>query len=417
MNCHIMLRDREVLIGVTGGIAIYKAAELVRLLRREGARVHVGMTRNSRRFVNPLLFEALTENRVALDDDEDSHPFDHIRLVESADIVVVAPATANLVGKVASGIADDLLTTMLTFALGKPIPILLAPAMNANMYRSRMVQINLQNLGQAGVHIVGPGTGELACGDEGPGRMSEPEEILDCIKGIIRGLDLRGKKLLVTAGPTREPLDPVRVLTNRSSGRMGFELARVARRRGAEVTLISGPTHLTPPPRVTLHRITTAAELRQTVESRFLKFDALIMAAAVADFRPLTYLPQKEKKGSIGSRETTLKLRPTDDILKAISRKPRKHRIVVGFAAESESVIPNALTKLREKKLDLIVANDISRTGSGFEVSTNEAVLIDREERIEKLPLLSKEEVAERILDRVATLLAPRRRGKTRTPR
>ena len=399
-----MLRNTEILLGVTGGIAVYKSAELTRLLRREGARVHVVMTRNSRRFVNPLLFEALSENRVILDDDEDFHPFDHIRLVESASLAAIAPATANLLGKLASGIADDQLTTMLTFALGKPTPILLAPAMNMHMWNSPVVQTNAGNLRKLGIHIVGPDSGELACGDEGPGRMSEPEDILDAVKGIVRGRDLEGKNFLITAGPTREPLDPVRVLTNRSSGRMGYELARVAQRRGANVTLISGPTPLTPPSGISLHPIATAAELRKAVEAHFPKCDVLIMAAAVSDFRPRTAARQKQKKDTIGSGGTSLTLEPTPDILKAISRKPRKRQIVIGFAAEIERLIPHATAKLRGKKLDLIVANDISRPGSGFESATNQVTLIDREECVETLPLLSKEEVAERILDRVSAL-------------
>ncbi|MDD5224991.1 MAG: bifunctional phosphopantothenoylcysteine decarboxylase/phosphopantothenate--cysteine ligase CoaBC [bacterium] len=408
-----MLKDTPILLGLTGGIAIYKSAELTRLLRREGAEVHCVMTRNARRFISPLLFEALAQNRVALDESESAHPFDHIRLSEKARLIVVAPATANLLGKFASGIADDLLTTMLTYGLGRPVPILLAPAMNASMYRNPAVQENLRRLKKWGVLTVGPDSGELACGDEGPGRMAEPEEILDRIKGIAHGLDLSGRTILVTAGPTREPLDPVRVLSNRSSGRMGYELARVAARRGARVTLISGPTQLPAPPGIDLVRIETAEELKKKTEELYSSAQVLVMAAAVADFRPRHSHPQKQKKSEQKAADRLLELTSTPDILKEISQKPRRGRILVGFAAESEKTIPHALAKLRAKNLDLIVANDISRPGSGFEVSTNQVYLISPPDKVEELPLLSKEEVAERILDRVVKILQPRHARKT----
>lgn len=403
-----MLKDTPILLGLTGGIALYKSAELTRLLRREGAEVYCVMTRNSRRFVQPLLFEALSQNRVALDEGEVAHPFDHIRLSEKARIFVVAPATANLLGKLASGIADDLLTTMLTYVLGRRAPILLAPAMNANMYKSPAVQENLRRLKKWGIHLVGPASGELACGDEGPGRMSEPEEILDRIKGLVHGLDLSGRKILVTAGPTREPLDPVRVLSNRSSGKMGYELARVAARRGARVTLVSGPTQLAAPPGIGLVRIETAEELKKKTEELYPQTNVLIMAAAVADFRPRRFHSQKQKKTEMKSADNLLELSSTPDILKEISKHPRRGRVLIGFAAESENTIPNAKAKLQSKNLDLIVANDVSRPGSGFEVSTNQVCLISADEKIEELPLLSKEEVAEKILDRVAKILKTR---------
>ena len=403
-----MLKNIPILLGLTGGIAIYKSAELTRLLRREGAEVHCVMTRNSRRFVQPLLFEALSENRVAIDEGEADHPFDHIRLSEKARIFVVAPATANLLGKLAAGVADDLLTTMLTYALGRRVPILLAPAMNANMYKSPAVQENLLRLKKWGVHLVGPASGELACGDEGPGRMSEPEEILDRVKGLVHGQDLTGRKILVTAGPTREPLDPVRVLSNRSSGKMGYELARVAARRGARVTLVSGPTQLTAPPGIDLVRIETAEELKKKLEELYPRTNVLLMAASVADFRPRHFQSQKQKKTELKSAVSQLELTSTPDILKELSQKPRQGRVLVGFAAESEKTVPHARAKLRAKNLDLIVANDISRPGSGFEVSTNQVFLISADEKIEELPLLSKEEVAEKILDRVGKILKTR---------
>jgi phosphopantothenoylcysteine decarboxylase/phosphopantothenate--cysteine ligase len=407
-----MLKDTPILLGLTGGIAIYKSAELTRLLRREGAEVYCVMTRNSRRFVQPLLFEALSQNRVALDEGEVAHPFDHIRLSEKARVFVVAPATANLLGKLASGVADNLLTTMLTYALGRRAPILLAPAMNANMYKSPAVQENLRRLKKWGIHLVGPASGELACGDEGPGRMSEPEEILDRIKGLVHGLDLAGRKILVTAGPTREPLDPIRVLSNRSSGKMGYELARVAARRGARVTLVSGPTQLAAPPGINLVRIETAEELKKKTEELYPQTNVLIMAAAVADFRPRRFHSQKQKKTEMKSAGNLLELSSTPDILKEISKHPRRGRVLIGFAAESENTIPNAKAKLQAKNLDLIVANDVSRPESGFEVSTNQVCLISADEKIEELPLLSKEEVAEKILDRVVKILETRRRPK-----
>ncbi|MCX5865875.1 MAG: bifunctional phosphopantothenoylcysteine decarboxylase/phosphopantothenate--cysteine ligase CoaBC [Proteobacteria bacterium] len=407
-----MLKDTPILLGLTGGIAIYKSAELTRLLRREGAEVYCVMTRNSRRFVQPLLFEALSQNRVALDEGEVAHPFDHIRLSEKARVFVVAPATANLLGKLASGVADNLLTTMLTYALGRRAPILLAPAMNANMYKSPAVQENLRRLKKWGIHLVGPASGELACGDEGPGRMSEPEEILDRIKGLVHGLDLAGRKILVTAGPTREPLDPIRVLSNRSSGKMGYELARVAARRGARVTLVSGPTQLAAPPGINLVRIETAEELKKKTEELYPQTNVLIMAAAVADFRPRRFHSQKQKKTEMKSADNLLELSSTPDILKEISKYPRRGRVLIGFAAESENTIPNAKAKLQAKNLDLIVANDVSRPESGFEVSTNQVCLISADEKIEELPLLPKEEVAEKILDRVVKILETRRRPK-----
>jgi len=408
-----MLKDTPILLGLTGGIAIYKSAELTRLLRREGAEVYCVMTRNSRRFVQPLLFEALSQNRVALDEGEVAHPFDHIRLSEKARVFVVAPATANLLGKLASGVADNLLTTMLTYALGRRAPILLAPAMNANMYKSPAVQENLRRLKKWGIHLVGPASGELACGDEGPGRMSEPEEILDRIKGLVHGLDLAGRKILVTAGPTREPLDPIRVLSNRSSGKMGYELARVAARRGARVTLVSGPTQLAAPPGIDLVRIETAEELKKKTEELYPQTNVLIMAAAVADFRPRRFHSQKQKKTEMKSAGNLLELSSTPDILKEISKHPRRGRVLIGFAAESENTIPNAKAKLQAKNLDLIVANDVSRPESGFEVSTNQVCLISADEKIEELPLLSKEEVAEKILDRVVKILENARARKT----
>jgi len=408
-----MLKDTPILLGLTGGIAIYKSAELTRLLRREGAEVYCVMTRNSRRFVQPLLFEALSQNRVALDEGEVAHPFDHIRLSEKARVFVVAPATANLLGKLASGVADNLLTTMLTYALGRRAPILLAPAMNANMYKSPAVQENLRRLKKWGIHLVGPASGELACGDEGPGRMSEPEEILDRIKGLVHGLDLAGRKILVTAGPTREPLDPIRVLSNRSSGKMGYELARVAARRGARVTLVSGPTQLAAPPGIDLVRIETAEELKKKTEELYPQTNVLIMAAAVADFRPRRFHSQKQKKTEMKSADNLLELSSTPDILKEISKHPRRGRVLIGFAAESENTIPNAKAKLQAKNLDLIVANDVSRPESGFEVSTNQVCLISADEKIEELPLLSKEEVAEKILDRVVKILENARARKT----
>jgi len=408
-----MLKDTPILLGLTGGIAIYKSAELTRLLRREGAEVYCVMTRNSRRFVQPLLFEALSQNRVALDEGEVAHPFDHIRLSEKARVFVVAPATANLLGKLASGVADNLLTTMLTYALGRRAPILLAPAMNANMYKSPAVQENLRRLKKWGIHLVGPASGELACGDEGPGRMSEPEEILDRIKGLVHGLDLAGRKILVTAGPTREPLDPIRVLSNRSSGKMGYELARVAARRGARVTLVSGPTQLAAPPGIDLVRIETAEELKKKTEELYPQTNVLIMAAAVADFRPRRFHSQKQKKTEMKSADNLLELSSTPDILKEISKHPRRGRVLIGFAAESENTILNAKAKLQAKNLDLIVANDVSRPESGFEVSTNQVCLISADEKIEELPLLSKEEVAEKILDRVVKILENARARKT----
>jgi phosphopantothenoylcysteine decarboxylase/phosphopantothenate--cysteine ligase len=389
-----MFDGKRLLLGVTGGIAAYKAVELCHLLVRAGAGVRVVMTAAAGRFVTPLTFRTTSGNRVYQDlfaGDED-YSVTHVGLAQESDLMVVAPATANCLGKIAAGIADDLLSTVL---LATRSPVLLAPAMNEVMWDSAQVRTNVARLAGLGYLFVGPADGELACGDAGRGRMASPEEIFAAAAEILHcSQKWRGKRVLVTAGPTREPLDPVRFLTNRSSGRMGYALARVAAEQGASVTLVSGPVSLTPPAGVEVIRVATALEMLQAVLQRFHETDVVFKAAAVADFRPAAESAQKIKKYD----ELTLTLLKNPDILAELGRR-KKQQLLVGFAAETENVAVYAKSKLSAKNLDLIVANDLTREGAGFDVDTNIVQLIFRDGTIKALPLLSKLEVARTILD------------------
>lgn len=391
------------MLGVTGGIACYKAVELVRQLVKEGFLVQVIMTRGALEFVTPLTFQTLSGMPVAMDTFNltQESEIGHINLADSADLLVIAPATANVIGKIAAGIADDLLTTVL---MATQAPVLLAPAMNIHMYENPILQENVRRLRRFGYHFIEPAEGYLACGYEGKGRLPEPEKILEEIQRLLRKKDLVGEKLLITAGPNREPLDPVRYLSNRSSGKMGYALARAALRRGAEVALISGPTELEPPVGARLTRVMTAAEMERAVLEEFPKCTAVIMAAAVSDYRPVDFVHKKIKRGE---SVIELRLEPNPDILKTIAAR-KNGKLLVGFAAETEELISNAEKKLKEKNLDMIVANDISAAGAGFDVDTNVATILDRNGAVCSLPLMSKAELAERIFDHLLALKSKR---------
>ena len=397
------LQGKHVALGVSGGIAVYKAVELLRLLVKEGAEVSVVMTENAKQFVTPLTFEALSGRPVyhEMFGQAASASMEHIRAAENADVLVVAPATANSIGKMAQGLADDPLSTLFTAFAG---PVLVAPAMNDKMWGNPAVQENIRTLRRRGVGIIDPQPGELACGTVGLGRLAEPEQLLaEVRKTLLRQSDLADLNILVTAGPTREPLDPVRFITNHSSGKMGYAIARQAQSRGARVTLISGPTHLDPPHGVTFQSCQRGGEMADMVFERFPECDVLIMTAAVGDFAPETI--QKEKIKKQGDAGMTLHLQPTQDILAAVAEQ-KTHQFIVGFAAESENVVQSATDKLRRKRLDLIAANDISAPGIGFQSDNNQITLIGRDGTAEALPLLSKTEIADLLLDRIRDRLS-----------
>ncbi len=385
--------DKRILLGVSGGIAAYKAVELARRLVTDGAQVKVVMTPSATEFVTPLTFAALTGQTVGTSlFGPGIHPLEHIWLGQKVDAIVLAPATANLIGKLAHGIGDDLLTTIL---LAATRPILVCPAMNCEMYDNPTVQDNLARLRQRGLWVLEPEPGPLACGAVGFGRLPEVENILQALARLVSLQDLAGRYLLVTAGPTHEDLDPVRYLTNRSSGKMGYAVARAAWRRGARVTLISGPTHLPPPYGVDFVPVRSALDMMGEVVSRFSTCDALIMAAAVGDYRPESLAAHKIKRASAALK---VNLMPNPDILQAI-RDLKGGQIIIGFAAETHDLIKEAGRKLEEKNLDLIVANDVSQPDSGFAADTNEVTLVTADSEPVALPLLSKDEVADRILD------------------
>ncbi|MCL6449189.1 MAG: bifunctional phosphopantothenoylcysteine decarboxylase/phosphopantothenate--cysteine ligase CoaBC [Armatimonadetes bacterium] len=400
-----MLAGRSIILGVTGGIAAYKAAELASALTRAGALVNVVMTQAAQEFVQPLTFAALTGRPVhtTLFGPLTSGPIPHIELAARADLAVIAPATANILAKLAHGLADDLLSSLL---LAVTCPVLLCPAMNAAMYAHPAVQANLHRLKEMGYHIVEPEVGRLACGVEGRGRMPAPEVILEHIKRIFSFPgDLSGLKVLVTAGGTREPLDPVRYISDRSSGKMGYALAAAAVERGAVVTLVSAPTSLSPPAGVELVSVETARQMYQAVIERFSRYDVVIKAAAVADYRPKLVSGQKIKKteGSL-----ILELEKNPDILYELGQRKTPHQTLVGFAAETEDLEANALQKLSKKNLDLLVANDVTQPGAGFGADTNIVKLFFADGRIQSLPIMDKKTLAHRILDAVLELRSER---------
>jgi phosphopantothenoylcysteine decarboxylase / phosphopantothenate---cysteine ligase len=398
-----MLRDKTIILGVTGGIAVYKAAELLRLYVKAGAAVHVIMTRAAQQFVTPLTFQTLSGNPVhcELFNLLQEQEIGHISLADRADLCVVAPATANVIGKVAAGMADDLLTTTL---MATKAPVLFAPAMNVNMWENPIYRRNQQQLEQLGYRFIDPASGFLACGWEGKGKLPDPQTILEESLALLVPQDLVGETVLVTAGPTREELDPVRYLSNHSSGKMGYALARAARARGARVLLVTGPTALTLPAGVETLSVTSAAEMHRAVMDRCGEATIIVKAAAVADYRPSRRAGLKVKKTGGG---LTLELVPNPDILAELG-KAKGERLLVGFAAETDELAVNATKKLIAKNLDLIVANDITQPGAGFDVDTNIVRLFYRDGREEALPQQDKEPLAHVILGRIAGL----RRGK-----
>ena len=396
-----MLKENKIIVGITGGIAAYKACDIVRRLKKLGAQVVVVMTENAQKFITPLTFETLSGNEVVTEMFPERRfvGVRHVDLAGWADLILIAPATANIIGKIRSGIADDILTTIV---ISSKAQVLIAPAMNVNMYENPIFQENLSYLRKLGYRFVEPEVGELASGIVGKGRLAEPETIVgEVVKTLTKEKDLEGKSIIVTAGRTEEPLDPVRYLSNRSSGKMGYAIAQEAYERGAKVTLISGPSNLPPPSGLNFIQVQTAQEMLTAVRYAFKKADALIMSAAVSDFSPTFISKEKVKRGG---EEILLKLKSTIDILKEMG-KNKKEKILVGFSLETEDEIKNAKKKLSEKNLDLIVVNNPNVPGAGFEVDTNQVTLIDKRGKIEKLPLLSKKEVASKILDKVSLLL------------
>ncbi len=396
-----MLKEKTIVLGVTGGIAAYKAVELLRLYVKAGAEVFVIMTKSACEFVTPLTFQTLSGNPVhtELFNLYQERAIGHISLADRADLMVVAPATANLVGKLACGLADDLLSTTL---MATKAPVLLVPAMNVNMYENPIYQSNQKKLTELGYTFMEPAIGFLACGWEGKGKMPAPETIFEETLRLLAPQDLCGETILITAGPTREELDPVRYLSNYSSGKMGYAIARAARQRGARVILVSGPTALPTPTGVEMVRVVSARQMREAVMSRLDEATVIIKAAAVADYRPAQRAAQKIKKEQIAAMTIALEKNP--DILAELGRC-RKNQVLVGFAAETANLEENARKKLVEKNLDLIVANDVSCGDSGFEVDTNAVRFFYHDGESEELPLLSKDEVAQQLLDRIANLL------------
>lgn len=393
------IKNKNIILGVCGGIAAYKSVELLRLLKKQGASIKVIMTRNALAFVGPLTFEALSGQSVCsgLFEESNDAAIRHIDWAREADAVIIAPATANMIGKLANGIADDALSTLM---LAVTSPVCLCPSMNTHMYESPAVQRNLEILRRDGYYVLEPGSGELACGTTGPGRLPEPEVILDRLVGRLSPKDFKDKRVLVTAGPTQEPFDPVRFISNPSSGKMGFSVARAAEQRGAKVTLITGPSHLPGPLNVNVIRVRTAEEMARNVFKHMEDNHIIIKTAAVSDFKPKEEAGQKIKKGDGRLKVETQKTR---DILKELGLR-KKDQVLVGFAAETEDLEKNAKKKLAEKNLDIIAANLLGHPGSGFGTDTNSVTLLYRDGRKEALPQMEKDEVAHVLLDRIAEL-------------
>ena len=400
-----ILRDKTIVLGVSGGIAAYKAAEIVRALVQRGAKIRVMMTRNAQEFITPLTLQTLAQSPVATDTFNltQESEIGHIRLADSADAVLIAPATANVIAKAAAGIADDIVTTVL---LATQAPVAFAPAMNVHMYAHPTVVENLGRLRARGATIIDPAEGELACGYEGRGRLPDPAIIIAELERILSPSDLAVERILVTAGPTQEAIDPVRFVSNRSSGKMGFAIAAAARRRGAEVRMVAGPSALATPYGVERIDTASAAELLAATTNHFPWATALVMAAAVADFRPANPASGKLKKNSKGIE---LKMISIADELPRIAAK-KGSRLMIGFAAETGDLAANAKAKLARKRLDLIVANDVTQAGAGFGVDTNIVTFFGADGSVESLPILSKDEVADLILDRLIALRAAKSR-------
>lgn len=384
-----VMSGKELVLGVTGGIAAYKACEIARTIRTEGGNVHAILTKAGSEFITPLTLQTLTKNPVVTDlfNLISESEIGHISLAQRAHLLLIAPATANLLGKVRGGIADDMLTTVV---MATPAPVLLAPAMNSQMWASAAVRENVEVLRARGFHFVEPDEGELACGTVGPGRLAPVEKILEMARILLSEPLLAGRRVVVTAGPTAEPLDPVRYLSNRSSGKMGFAMAVAARRLGAQVTLVTGPVSLPDPSFLSTVRVRTGREMQEAVGDAAARADAVVMCAAVADFRPAETAPRKIKKETFPGR---LDLVPADDILEALG-KQRKRRLLVGFAAETDDLLRNAAAKMRRKRIGAIVANDVSREDIGFGSDRNEVTLLFPDGRALPISAAPKEEVA-----------------------
>lgn len=401
----LMKKETKIVVGICGGIAAYKSADLISKFVQTGTNVKVIMTEHATQFITPLTIAALSKNPVLTGNFESSlsGEISHIKIMETADAVIVAPATANIIAKIANGIADDILTTAILMA---KCPVILAPAMNTIMYDNPATKVNLSILENRGCHIVGPANGHLACGYEGKGRMEEPSVIFEELKKILSKQDtLSDVSILISAGATREHWDPVRFLSNPSTGKMGFALAKEASSRGAKITLVSGPTYLLPPQNVRFISTISAEDMRNAILQEFPNSDIFISSAAVSDFRPATKNISKLKKTNSGAA-ITLTLEQTPDILKEISAHKQQGQIIVGFAAETENLIENACKKLKEKHLDFIVANDISLPGAGFGSDTNQVTIIDAKGKIDSLPIMTKQLVAETIIDKITEYLA-----------
>ncbi|WP_027307412.1 bifunctional phosphopantothenoylcysteine decarboxylase/phosphopantothenate--cysteine ligase CoaBC [Caloramator sp. ALD01] len=387
--------SKNVVIGVSGGIACYKALDIVSRLKKKGINVYVIMTESATEFVAPLSFQSLSQNYVVVDMFEDPKTWEveHISLAEKADVFVIAPATANVIGKIANGIADDMLTTTV---MATKAPVLIAPAMNTNMYENKIVQRNIECLKSMGYYFIEPESGRLACGAVGKGKLAEPEKIVEYIEMLLyKEKDLVGKNILITAGPTREDIDPVRFITNRSTGKMGYAIAKAARDRGANVTLITGPTDLTPPSFIDVVNVYSAEDMYRAVSDRFDKCDVLIMSAAVADYRPKEKSNIKIKKSD---DDLKIELTRNKDILYEIKEK-KSRQVVIGFAAETNDVLENATKKIKKKNLDYIIANDVSQKDSGFGTDTNTIKIIDKFGNVKDYPNMSKLDVAHTILN------------------
>ena len=392
-----MLKGKTVLLGVTGSIAAYKIAYLASALKKLHAQVHVLMTQNATNFINPITFETLTGNKCLVDTFDRNFQFsvEHVSIAKQADVVMIAPASANVIGKLAHGIADDMLTTTIMACKCKKI---VSPAMNTNMYENPIVQDNLAILQHYGYEVIEPASGYLACGDTGAGKMPEPEMLLDYIlREIAKEKDLLGRKVLVTAGPTQEAIDPVRYITNHSSGKMGYALAKAAMLRGADVTLVSGPCAIEPPPFVKLVPVVTAKEMFDAVTSVSFEQDIIIKAAAVADYRPANVYEDKVKKQE---EQMSIELEKTDDILGYLGEHRLPGQFLCGFSMETQNMIGNSRAKLGKKHLDMVAANNLKVAGAGFQGDTNVLTLITQDEEV-SLPLMSKEDAAGKILDKI----------------
>ena len=399
-----MLKGKTVLLGVTGSIAAYKIAYLASALKKLHAEVHVLMTKNATNFITPITFESLIGTKCLVDTFDRNFQFqvEHISIAKKADVAMIAPASANVIGKLAHGIADDMLTTTLMACKCKKF---ISPAMNTNMFENPILQDNLKTLEHYGYEVIQPASGYLACGDTGAGKMPEPETLLSYIlREIAKEKDLKGKKVLVTAGPTQEAIDPVRYITNHSSGKMGYALAKAAMLRGAEVTLVSGPCSITPPPFVKVVPVVTAKDMFDAVTSVSAEQDIIIKAAAVADYRPLKVFDEKVKKKD---EEMSIALEKTDDILKYLGEHRTKEQFLCGFSMETQNMIGNSRAKLGKKHLDMVAANNLKVEGAGFQGDTNVLTLITQDEDV-SLQLMSKEDAANVILDKILSVMKER---------